>query len=149
VALRVTIGQASLLLDASIFIFSLACVAPMASAQLTFNIANQGTATPQMMASFAQAGTLWSAFLKDPITINIRVGAAALPAGVIGHSDIFYDSYSYTSARSALVTGLSSVDDFSTTIALQVAPAFSMLINRTANNANGVVSLAPYCDTCR
>lgn len=100
-----------------------------------------------MLAGFAQAGTLWSAFLKDPITINIRVGASALPAGVIGHSDIYYDSYSYASARSALVTDRLSVDDFSTTNALQAAPAFSMLINRTANNPNGVVSLAPYFDT--
>jgi hypothetical protein len=40
-----------------------------------------------------------------------------------------------------------SVDDFSTTNALQAAPAFSMLINRTANNPNGVVSLAHYVDT--
>jgi hypothetical protein len=121
--------------------------APSASAQLTFNFTNQGTATTQMMTGFAQAGALWSAFLKDPITINIRVGAAALPAGVIGHSDIYYDSYSYTSVRAALVNGRLSADDFSSTKTLQAAPAFSMLINRTANNPDGVVSLTPYFDT--
>ena len=39
------------------------------------------------------------------------------------------------------------LDDFSSTNALQAAPVFSMLINRTANNPNGVVSLTPYFDT--
>ncbi len=100
-----------------------------------------------MMTGFAQAGSLWSAYLKDPITINIRVSAAALPAGVIGHSDIFYDSYAYTNVRAAMVDDRLSLDDFSSTDALQPAPAFAMLINRTANNPDGVVSLTPYFDT--
>ena len=147
VALSAIIRQANLLLGASIFILSLACGAPSASAQLTFNFINQGTATPQMMTGFAQAGALWSAFLKDPITINIRVSASALPAGVLGHTDIFFDPFDYTNVRTALVNDRLSVDDFSSTNALQAAPAFSMLINRTANNPNGVVSLTPYFDT--
>jgi hypothetical protein len=89
--------------------------APPAYAQLTFNFTNQGTATPQMMAGFAQAASLWTAFLKDPITINIRVSAAALDAGVLGHTDIFYDPFDYTSVRIALVNDRLSVDDFSST----------------------------------
>jgi hypothetical protein len=121
--------------------------APSASAQLTFNFINQGTATPQMMTGFAQAGALWSAYLKDPITINIRVGASALSPGILGHTDIFYDPFDYTSVRTALVNDRLSVDDFSSTNALQATPVFSMLINRTANNPNGVVSLTPYFDT--
>jgi hypothetical protein len=100
-----------------------------------------------MMTGLAQAGALWSAYLKDPTTINIRVGSSALPAGVIGHSDIFYDSYAYTNVRSAMVNDRLSLDDFSSTDTLQPAPAFSMLINRTANNPDGVVSLTPYFDT--
>jgi hypothetical protein len=52
--------------------------ASSASAQLTFNVINQGSATPQMMTGFAQAGALWSAYLKDPTTINIRVGASPI-----------------------------------------------------------------------
>src|SRR6476646_6453920 len=95
VVLNAIIRQANLLLGSLIFILSLACGAPSASAQLTFNFINQGTATPQMMTGFAQAGALWSAFLKDPITINIRVSASALPAGVLGHTDIFYDPFDY------------------------------------------------------
>ena len=120
---------------------------PPVSAQLTFNVINQGTATPQMMTGFAQAGALWSAFLKDPITVNIRISASALPAGVLGHSEIYYDSYTYTNVRTALVNDRLSADDFSSTNALQAVPSFSMLINRTANNPNGVVSLTPYFDT--
>jgi hypothetical protein len=147
VALAAILRQANLLLGASILILSLVFGAPSTSAQLTFNFINQGTATPQMMTGFAQAGALWSAFLKDPITINIRVGASALPAGVLGHSDIFYDPFDYTNVRTALVNDRLSVDDFSSTNALQVAPVVSMLINRTANNPNGVVSLTPYFDT--
>jgi hypothetical protein len=100
-----------------------------------------------MMTGFAQAGALWSTFLKDPITINIRVGAGALSPGVLAHTDIFYDPYDYTSVRTALVNDRLSADDFSGTNTLQAAPAFSMLINRTANNPNGVVSLTPYFDT--
>jgi hypothetical protein len=100
-----------------------------------------------MMTEFAEAGALWSAYLKDPMTINLRLGASALPAGVIGHSDIFYDTYAYTNVRAALVNDRQSLDDFSSTDVLQPAPGFSMLINRTANNPDGVVSLTPYFDT--
>jgi hypothetical protein len=141
---RIMLGNASIALAT---LSLLPCGASSTFAQLTFNIINQGTATPQMMTGFAQAGALWSAYLKDPTTINIRVGSSALPAGVIGHSDIYYDSYAYTDVRAAMVNDRLSLDDFSSTDALQPAPAFSMLINRTANNPDGVVSLTPYFDT--
>jgi hypothetical protein len=124
VALNAIILQANLLLGASIFI----CIASdaSASAQLTFNFTNQGTATPQMITGFAQAGALWSAFLKDPITINIRVGASALSPGILGHTDIFYDPFDYASVRTALVNDRLSSDDFSSTNALQAGPVVSM-----------------------
>jgi hypothetical protein len=146
-ALSACFRRVNLLLGASFFILSLISGASSTSAQLTFNIINQGAATPQMMTGFAQAGALWSSYLKDPTTINIRVGSSALPAGVIGHSDIFYDPYAYTNVRAAMVGDRLSLDDFSSTDALQPAPVFSMLINRTANNPSGVVSLTPYFDT--
>ncbi len=111
---------------------------PSASAQLTFNFINQGSATPQMMTGFAQAGALWSTFLKDPITINIRVSASSLSPGILGHTDIFYDPFDYTNVRMAFVNDRLSADDCSSINALQAAPVFSMLINRTANNPNGV-----------
>ncbi|MCE9554159.1 MAG: NF038122 family metalloprotease [Planctomycetes bacterium] len=114
---------------------------------LTFNFTNQGGATPQMMAGVAQAGALWSAHFHDAITVNIRIHAAALPLGVIGHTDSFFDPYSYTNVRGALVSDRLSTDDLSSSNNLQAGSTFSMLINRTANNPNGVVSATPYFDT--
>src|SRR4029078_4002428 len=133
------------------FLFALVALsvwaASTATAQLTFNVTNQGTATSQMMTGLAQAGALWAAYLKDPIPINIRISSSALCPGVIAHSEIYYDAYAYSDTRAALVNDRLSLDDFSSTGALQPAPAFSMLINRTANNPAGVVSLTPYFDT--
>lgn len=118
------------------------------SAQLTFNITNGGGATAQMLTGFQQAGALWSGFFSDPITVNISVKASAtLGAGVIGHTDTFYDPYSYASVRTALLADKTSLDDLTSTNHLQAGPAISMLINKTANNPNGVVSAIPYFDT--
>jgi hypothetical protein len=125
----------------------LIAASPAAPAQLIFNISNQGGASPQMMTAFQQAGALWSARISDPITINVRVNAFAQPPGTIATTSSFFDSYSYSSVRSALVARRTSADDFSSTAALQSGPAFSMLINRTANNPAGVVSASPYFDT--
>jgi len=119
-----------------------------ASAQLTFNFINGGTATAQMMTGIQEAGTLWSGYFKDPITINISVNSSTtLGSGVIAHTDTFYDPYSYSSVRAALVADKTSSDDLSSTNHLQAGPTFSMLINKTANNPNGVVSATPYFDT--
>lgn len=122
-------------------------LAPPASAQLTFTITNQGGATPQMMTGFAEAAALWSARLNDPVTINIRIHAAALPVGQIAGTNSFYDPYTYANVRAAMVADQRSADDLTSSNALQAGPAFSMLINRTANNPNGVVSPTPYFDT--
>jgi hypothetical protein len=122
--------------------------ASSASAQLTFNIINGGTATAQMMTGVQQAGALWSSYFNDPITVNIRVNASAtLGSGVIAHTDTFYDTYTYASVRAALVSDKTSGDDLASTNHLQAGPAISMLINKTANNPNGVVSATPYFDT--
>ena len=51
-----------------------------------------------MIAGFAQAGALWSARINDPITVNVHINAGGLPAGVIGHTDTYYDPYSYTTS---------------------------------------------------
>lgn len=117
-----------------------------APAALTFNITNQGTATPRMLAGVNQAAALWSARLHDPITINIRISAASI-GSTIAHTETFYDPYSYSSVRQALLADRQSIDDLSATNSLQPAPAFSMLLNYTANNPAGVVSPTPYFDT--
>lgn len=117
------------------------------SAQLTFTITNQGGATPQMVTAFADAAALWSARLNDPITINVRINASELPAGVTGFTTEFFDPYSYAVVRDAYVADQRSLDDLSSVASFQGGPTFSLLINRTANNPNGVVSGTPYFDT--
>lgn len=124
-----------------------AIAAPAASAQMIFNLTNQGGATPQMMAGFAEAAALWSARFDDPITINIRINAAALAPGHIGGTSAFFDPWPYADVRNALLGNRKSADDFSSTGNLPAGAAFPMLINRTANNPNGVVSVTPYFDT--
>ncbi|MBI1337573.1 MAG: PEP-CTERM sorting domain-containing protein [Phycisphaera sp.] len=118
-----------------------------AHAAMVFNITNGGGATPQMLAGVAEAAALWSSAFDDPITVNIRVKGAALPNGVLGHTDTFYDLYSYNEVRAALVADRHSADDLTSSSQLQAGSAFAMLINRTANNPNGVVSATPYFDT--
>ncbi|MCE9552593.1 MAG: NF038122 family metalloprotease [Planctomycetes bacterium] len=135
------------LLQTTVIAGVLTLVANQASASMIFNLSNQGSATAQMMAGMAEAGALWSALLHDPITVQIRIQAASLPAGVLGHTDSFYDPYSYTDVRNAMLGDRSSADDFSSASKLQSGSVHSMLINRTANNPNGVVSATPYFDT--
>src|SRR4051794_5357333 len=118
-----------------------------AGGALAFNITNQGNASPSMMTAFTQAASTWSGFLADPITINVRVNALALPAGQLGSTNAFYDSFTYTAVRQALVNDAQTLDDAAATSHLQASPAFSMLINRTANSPSGVVSATPYFDT--
>lgn len=118
-----------------------------APAQLTFNFTNQGSATPQMMAGFAEAGALWSARIQDPMTVNIRINAAALPSGQIAGTSSFFDPYAYSDVRNALLADRKSADDFSAAGHLQSGPVISMLLNRTANHPGGAVNPAPYFDT--
>jgi len=116
------------------------------SAAIAFNITNQGNASAQMMAGFAQAASIWSAWLMDPITINVRVNALALPAGQLGATGAFYNTFAYADVRQAMLNDRLTLEDNTSTSHLQPGPAFSMLINRTANNPAGVVSATPYFD---
>ncbi len=126
---------------------ALAVTVPAMAGQLAFNITNLGGATPQMVAGVNAAAALWSAQIDDPITINLRIDAQVLQTGQIAGTSPFYDLYSYTDVRSAMVSDRRSADDFSSAGKLQAGPAFSMLINRTANNPNGIVGATPYFDT--
>ncbi|MBI1371021.1 MAG: PEP-CTERM sorting domain-containing protein [Planctomycetes bacterium] len=119
----------------------------VARAAMTFNITNGGGATSQMLAGVAAAAAMWADAFDDSITVNIRVKGATLPTGVLGHTDSFYDLYPYADVRSALVADRQSADDLTSTNALQMGSAISMLINRTANDPDGVVSITPYFDT--
>jgi hypothetical protein len=123
------------------------CAASQASAQLTFNITNPGAASPAMVSGFQEAAAIWSSAISTSVTINLKLDAAALPAGVTGTTNNFFDPYPYADVRAALAAGRTSTRDFSSVAALQAGSTFSMLINRTANNPAGVVSSTPYFDT--
>ncbi len=126
---------------------SVAMAVPSASAQMTFVFTKGTGASDQMIAGFQQAAALWSSHFNDPITLNVTIQSLKLPAGQIGGTSAFYDSYSYTNLRNALVNDRHSADDFSSTSHLQPGATFSMLINKTANDPGGVVSSNPYFDT--
>src|SRR5437764_124908 len=130
----------------TVLFFVLILPAGGAWAALVFNITNQGAASAQMMTGFTQAAALWSARLADPITINVRVNAVALPAGQLGSTGAFFDTFSYDSVRLAMLNKAHSADDASSTNKLPAGPSFPMLINRTANSPTGVVSATPYFD---
>ena len=70
-----------------------------------------------------------------------ELGAAVLAGGVTGFTTNFYDPYSYALVRDAYVADRRSLDDLSSVAHLQAGPAISMLINRTANDPNGVVAV--------
>jgi hypothetical protein len=107
--------------------FLLALDVTRVSAQLNFTVTNKGGATPAMVSAFAEAAALWSARLNDPITVNVRIDAAVLAAGVTGFTTNFYDPYSYANVRNAYVADQRSLDDLSSVAILQAGPAFSML----------------------
>lgn len=115
--------------------------------QLNFAITNQGSATEQMMNGFAEAAVLWSTRFSDPITINIRIRSAALPAGQIAGTSNFFDPYAYQSVRFAMMADRTSLDDMIGTKHMQFGNGIKLLINRTANNPFGIVSATPYFDT--
>ncbi len=117
-----------------------------ARARVTFNFTNQGGASAQMVAGMEQACARWTDLLVDPITINFQINAIALPAGQLGGTTSFYDPYSYTSVRGALVSNRFSIDDLSSASHLLAGPMHSMLINRTANDPAGTLSAAVYFD---
>src|SRR5881397_3945078 len=89
---------------AGVLVFS----TPGISNALVFNITNQGAASVQMMDGMAQAAALWSARLSNPVTLNVRINAVALPAGQLGSTNAFYDSFAYSDVRAALVNEVQS-----------------------------------------
>jgi hypothetical protein len=110
---------------------------------VVFNFAPTGNA--QADAGFAQAGAMWSAILKDNITVNINSGFSPLGTGIIGSTNSIQSGFAYSGVRAALVTDATSADDVSSTAVLPVT-SVNMLLNRTSNNPNGSGSATPYVD---
>ena len=117
-----------------------------AQAQLVFNNTVLAGTSAQALQGFIDAEASWSAIFKDNVTINLTIGTAALPAGVIGSTSAVQALYSYSSVRADLVLDSKSAADAIAVANLQAGPNISMLINRTTNNPNGAGSATPYVD---
>lgn len=114
-------------------------------AALTFNFIDPtGTMSTQAMQGFQQAGTIWSSFLQDPITINIEVAYQPLMSGALAETGTVGLETAYASIRSALAIDAKSASDTLAVSHLPNTTGINIWINRTLENGN---SATPYLDS--
>lgn len=113
---------------------------------LTFNFSPTAGTSQLAIDGFTTAGNLWSSRLTDNVTVNVNINFTALSAGTLGEASSTTNFYSYDRAYSALNTDRTSSDDNLAVQKLPTTSAFNLLLNRTANNPNGVGSASPYLD---
>ncbi len=116
--------------------------------QLSFNFTDltTGGAPTEVTQGFIDAGNLWSNIFDDDITINVEYEYRGLGSGVLGSTRNERVSDSYADVLNAFTSDASSADDFTAVGNLQTGSSFSMLINRTTDNPNGLNSATPYLD---
>lgn len=135
-AARRTFCAFALILSASAF--------SPARAALTFNFIDPtGAMAPVAMQGFQQAGTIWSSYLIDPITVNIEVGFQNLGPGILADAGPTALQTNYTNIRSALAADAKSATDLTAVGNLPNTTSINFLINYTAENGN---SATPYLD---
>jgi hypothetical protein len=113
---------------------------------LTFNFSPTAGTSQLAIDGFTTAGNLWSSLLTDNVTVNVNIDFTALSAGTLGETSSIANFYSYDRVYSALNTDRTSSDDNIAVQSLSTSSAFNLLLNRTANNPNGVGSATPYLD---
>ena len=113
---------------------------------LTFNFSPTVGTSQLAIDGFTTAGNLWSSLLTDNVTVNVNINFTALGAGTLGEASSNTNFYSYDRVYSALNTDRTSADDNIAVKSLSTSSAFNLLLNRTANNPNGVGSATPYLD---
>lgn len=113
---------------------------------LTFNYTFTAGTSAQAQQAFIDAGARWSSLFSDNVTIDLTVGTASLGAGILAQAGSRFVDFGYATAYAGFVADRSSADDFQAVGSLSAGPAFSMLINRTADNPNGAGSATPYVD---
>lgn len=117
-----------------------------AAAAPTFNFQFIEGTSLQAQQGFIEAASRWSSVLNDNVTINLTVGFNPLDPNVLGQAQSARQSYSYSSFRNSLVSDISSANDVTATSNLASGNSFGLLLNRTANNPNGVGSATTYVD---
>jgi hypothetical protein len=113
---------------------------------LTFNFNPAAGTSQQAIDGFTTAGSMWSSLFTDNVTVNVNINFSALGAGTLGETSSSTRSFGYDRVYNALNNDPTSADDRTAVNSLSKAPAFNILINRTANSPNGAGSATPYLD---
>lgn len=118
---------------------------------LSFNLICSGDPTcssfnASAYAGFQTAAARWSALFSDPFTLNLQIGFTALAANVLANAGSEENLITYSYYRSLLAQDRLSTDDQQAYASLGSGSTFNLLINRTADNPNGVGSATPYLD---
>ncbi len=117
-----------------------------AGVALEFNFDQQPGMPQEAVDGFNRAGALWETLLTDDITVNVEIGFEQLSPGVLGSTRSNRITASYADFVMALNSQPQSASDAAAIQSLQAAPAFQLLINRTADNPNGAGSPQVYLD---
>lgn len=104
------------------------------------------TIHPSVYAGFQAAAARWSSWLFDPITVKLEIGFSSLAPGVLGEASTTGNLVSFSGFRNALGLDRLSADDGMGFSSLPSGPFFNLLINRTADNPNGIGSATAYVD---
>ena len=92
--------------------------------------------SPQALAGFEAAASLWEALLADPVTVRINVATYNFGAGssnIIGQaSSVFYEG-SYSELRDAWIGDATSTTDLAVLSRLPAGPTYTRRINRTSD----------------
>ena len=126
---------------------SLALMSMPAQAALVFNFTFVAGTSAQAQQAFVNAGARWSSLFTDNVTLDMTVGQSSLGTGILASTGSRRGTVSYDAFKAALASDATSATDAAAVANLQTGSSFGMLINRTSDNPNGVVSATPYLDT--
>lgn len=113
---------------------------------LSFNLLPSVGTSQAAIDGFAAAGTRWSSQFTDNVNVNLNIAFASLGSGILGSAGSTQAFYTYSGVKTALLADATSAADLTAVANLQAGSAFSMLLNRTSNNPNGVGSATTYVD---
>lgn len=113
---------------------------------LNFNFEFLSTSTGQANTAFMQAGSLWSSWITDSVTVNLLVGTATLDTGILASASSSEGLVPYSSFKSLLHLDASTSLDMTATASLPAGDSFPLRINRTSDNPFGSGSATPYLD---
>ncbi len=117
-----------------------------ANAALTINLTFIAGTSIQAQNAFTAAAARWTNAFTDNATLALTVGTGTLGPNILAQAGSARTSYSYSAFKAALAADITSATDTTAVANLAAGPSFGMLINRTADNPNGVGSSTAYLD---